>query len=73
MMSSAPNPKFNPELVDMLRAVLDQAVTRISVENRTPATKARMAQRIVQSAAAGMIDAGDLVSAAVEEGRTPAA
>ena len=73
MPSSDAYNKFDTELVVMLRAVLDEAVDRISAENRTPATKAKMAERIVRSAAAGITDATALVSAAVEEGRTPAA
>ncbi|MGP8123549.1 MAG: hypothetical protein ACLP8B_23875 [Xanthobacteraceae bacterium] len=72
-MSFVPNNGFDTEFVVMLRAVLDEAVDRISEQNRTPATKARMAERIVRTAAAGVTDAGELVCVAVEEGRTPAA
>ena len=72
-MSSGPHNKFDTEFVVMLRAVLDEAVDHISEENRTPATKAKMAERIVRTAAAGVTDAGKLVGVAVEEGRTPAA
>jgi len=71
-MSSGPHNRFDTEFVMMLRAVLDEAVARISAENRTPATKAKMAERIVRVAAAGVTDAGELVCAAVEEGQTPA-
>jgi len=65
--------EFDSEFVLTLRAVLDEAVQRISKENRTPATKAKMAERIVRSAAAGVTDAGELISKAVEEGQVPAA
>ena len=65
--------EFDTEFVTMLRSVLDEAVKRISEENRTPATKAKMAERIVRSAAAGITDASELMSEAVEEGRIPAA
>jgi hypothetical protein len=65
--------EFDAEFVSTLRAVLDEAVKRISEENRTPATKAKMAERIVRRAAAGVTDAGVLITEAVEEGRVPAA
>ncbi len=64
---------FDAEFVSTLRAVLDEAVNRISEENRTPATKAKMAERIVRRAADGVTDAGALIREAVEEGRVPAA
>jgi hypothetical protein len=38
----------------------------------TPATKAKMASRILATAAAGVTDAGKLQSAAIEEGLCPA-
>jgi hypothetical protein len=72
-MANSPTNEFDSEFVATLRAVLDEAVKRISAENRTPATKAKMAQRIVRSAAAGVTDAGDLITEAVEEGKVPAA
>ncbi|WP_315831802.1 hypothetical protein [Bradyrhizobium prioriisuperbiae] len=72
-MTRSSHNEFDSEFVSTLRAVLDEAVKRISQENRTPATKAKMAERIVRSAAAGVTDAGDLISEAVEEGRVPAA
>jgi len=72
-MSPSPHNGFDTEFVMMLRAVLDEAVNRISAENRTPATKAKMAERIVRTAASGVTDAGQLVGVAVEEGQTPAA
>jgi hypothetical protein len=72
-MSAGSHNRFDTELVVMLRAVLDEAVDRISEQNRTPATKAKMAERIVRTAAAGVTDIGELVCVAVEEGQTPAA
>lgn len=72
-MSSGSLNKFDTEFVVMLRAVLDEAVDRISEENRTPATKAKMAERLVRTAASGVTDASELMRAAVQEGRTPAA
>jgi hypothetical protein len=53
--------------------VLNIAVAQISEQNRTPATKAKMAETIVRRAAEGVTDAVDLVTFAVREGETPAA
>ncbi len=64
---------FDSETVATLREVLDIAVEQIAEANRTPATKAKMAQAIVQRAAEGVTDAGDLVSSAVRAGIIPAA
>ena len=64
---------FNAETVAALREVLNIAVEQIAQENRTPATKAKMAQSIVREAAEGVTDADDLVLIAVREGGTPAA
>ena len=62
---------FASDLVVIMRRALDTAVDRIPVTSRTPATKAKMAQRIVRSASEGMTDAHELVAAAVDEGLEP--
>ena len=72
-MINQPPGKFDPDYVATLRRILEIAVEHIAEENRTPATKAKMAQTIVQGAAGGIIDAGDLVSRAVRVGETRAA
>ena len=61
---------FSPELVAIMKAALDTAVHRI---DRSPATKAKMAQRIVRTASEGVTDLHALMSVAVDEGREPAA
>lgn len=63
---------FSGEMIAMLREVLDIAVEQIAEENRTPATRAAMAQTIVRGAANGILDAGDLVSMAIKAGARPA-
>ena len=65
-------PKFSPEMVIRMRSALDTAVDRIDRSHRTPATKAKMAQRIVRTASEGVTDFLALTSAAVDEGREPA-
>jgi hypothetical protein len=72
-MTKRPPESFDAEIVATLREVLDIAVAQIAQENRTPATKAKMAQTIVRDAADGVTDAEDLVSSAVRAGEVPAA
>jgi hypothetical protein len=64
---------FGPELVEIMRSVLDEAVERIHHQNRTSATKAKMAERIVRTASGGAITAEELLQAALDEGKEPAA
>jgi hypothetical protein len=63
---------FAPGLLATMRVALETAADRVPVTSRTPATKAKMAQRIVRSASEGITDAHLLVAAAVDEGRLPA-
>jgi predicted RNA polymerase sigma factor len=64
--------EFEPELVLTLRSVLDVAVEQIAVANRTPATKAKMAERILRAASDGVTDPVQLTAVAVEDGMQPA-
>ena len=64
---------FNPELVTIMKSALDAAFHRIDLSHRTPATKAKMAQRIVRTASEGVTDPHKLMCAAVDEGRVAAA
>ncbi len=72
-MANRSSDSFSAETIAALREVLNSAVEQIAQENRTPATKAKMAQTIVQEAAEGVTDARDLVSSAVRAGMIPAA
>jgi hypothetical protein len=72
-MSRIPPTEFGAELVTLLRTVLDEAVERIDRQHRTPATKAKMAERIVRTASSGVTAPDALLSAAVAEGSEPAA
>ena len=62
---------FAPDLVTTMRWALDAASDRVPVSSRTPATKAKMAQRIVMAAHEGIRDAHQLVAAGVAEGMVP--
>jgi hypothetical protein len=70
---NVPPANFSPELVALMKSALDAAVDRVDPAHRTPATKAKMAQRVVLTASAGITDLQTLTSAAVDEGRVPAA
>jgi hypothetical protein len=72
-MTKVPPSNFSPELVARMKAALNTAVDQIAYAHRTPATKAKMAERIVRTASEGVTDPGELMSAAVDEGRVPAA
>jgi hypothetical protein len=63
---------FEPELISTMRLVLDVAVEQIAVANRTPATKAKMAERILRAASDGVTDPVQLTAVAVEDGMQPA-
>ena len=62
---------FAPSLIIIMRLALDLAADRVPATSRTPATKAKMAQRIIRSASQGITDAQLLVAAAVDEGMVP--
>lgn len=72
-MAKPPLQSFSPETVAALRELLEIAVAHIAEENRTPATKAKMAETIVRRAADGVTDANDLLELAVRAGEKPAA
>ena len=63
---------FAPSLVATMRWALDTAADQLAGPSRTPATKAKMAQRIVRSASEGVTDAQALVAVALDEAREPA-
>ena len=71
-MHKQPPAKFSPELVMLMRSALNTAVDRIDQSHRTPATKAKMAQRIIRTASEGVTDLDALMSAALDEGRVSA-
>jgi hypothetical protein len=72
-MTKVPPIDFSPELVTLMKSALNTAVDQIARSHRTPATKAKMAQRIVRTASEGVTDLLALTRAAVDEGCVPAA
>jgi hypothetical protein len=65
-------PVFPPDFITTMRWALDAASDHVPATSRTPATKAKMAQRIVRSAHEDITDAHLLVAEAVAEGMEPA-
>ena len=65
--------RYDPELVSTMRSVLDAAVDQIDIGNRTPPTKAKMAQRILRAVWEGVTDRATLTALAIEEGKQAAA
>jgi hypothetical protein len=55
-----------------LRSVLDVAVDQIDEAHRTPATKAKMAERLLRAASDGVTDPVTLTEVAIEGGMQPA-
>ena len=55
-----------------MRSALDAAVQQIDIGHRTPATKAKMAQRILRAASDGITDPAELTAVAIEGGMQPA-
>lgn len=69
-MSRIEPANFGPELVALMKQALERAARDVGP---SPATKAKMAERIVLTVAGGSTGYGTLVAAAIDEGRTPAA
>lgn len=57
-------PKFNPELVAVMRAALEETMKHVPARFATSAVKARVAECILLAAAQGVTNREDLVAAA---------
>jgi fructose-specific component phosphotransferase system IIB-like protein len=57
-------PSYSPELVQTMRAALDEVMTKVPVEQATPGVKAYMAEFILKAAAQGQTNYEDLLNAA---------
>jgi hypothetical protein len=58
---------YSPELIQIMRAALDDVMMKIPVDQATPAIKARMAEFILRAAAEGQTSYDGLVAAASEQ------
>jgi hypothetical protein len=55
---------FNPELVLLMRTVLEEVMTRVPMDHATPGIKAHLAEIILKAAAQGETTYDGLIAAA---------
>ena len=63
-------PGYSPELIQTMRAALDEVMTKIPADQATPGIKAHMAELILKAAAEGQTSYEGLVVAASEQIQT---
>ena len=63
-------PSYDPELIKIMRAALDEVMTRIPLDQVTPGIKAHMAEVILKAAAEGQTSYDDLLAAASDQIQT---
>ena len=63
-------PAFSPELIQTMRAALEEAMTRVPVEQASPGIKARLAECILKAAADGQTNYEGLIAAAADQLQT---
>jgi hypothetical protein len=61
---------YSPELIQTMRAALDEVMTRIPADQATPGIKARMAEFILKAAAEGQTTYDGLLAAASDQIQT---
>jgi len=60
-------PSYSPELIQIMRAELDEVMTKIPLDQATPAIKAHLAQCILKAAAEGQTSYDGLISVASDQ------
>src|SRR5262249_34582746 len=60
-------PSYSPELIQTMRAALDEVMTKIPLEQATPGIKAAVAECILKAAANGQTSYDGLIAAASEQ------
>jgi hypothetical protein len=60
-------PQFDPELVQLMRTVLEDAMSRVPLEIAGSTTKGYLAQVILRAAAEGHSSYADLIAAATAQ------
>jgi hypothetical protein len=58
-------PSFSPELIQIMRAALDEVMTKVPLEQATPQIKAALAECILKAAAEGQTSYEGLIAAGV--------
>jgi hypothetical protein len=61
---------FNPELVRLMRMVLEEVMARVPAEQATPGIKAHLAETILKAAAQGVTSYDGLIAAASSQVQT---
>ena len=60
-------PQFDPALIEVMRKVLEDTMTRVPSEHSTPAAKAYFAEFILKAAAQGKTNYDALIVAAADQ------
>ena len=60
-------PSYSPELIQIMRAALDEVMTKIPVDQVTPRLKAHMAEVILTAAAEGQTSYEGLLASALNQ------
>jgi hypothetical protein len=60
-------PQFDPELVQIMKRALEDAMTRVPLEHSTPTAKAYLAECILKAAARGQTSYDALMAAAADQ------
>ena len=60
-------PSYSPELIQTMRAALDEVITKVPVEQATPGIKAALAEYILRAAAEGQTNYESLVAAGSDQ------
>ena len=63
-------PSYSPELIQIMRAALDEVMTKVPVEHATPGIKAHMAELILKAAAEGQTSYDGLLAVASDQIQT---
>jgi hypothetical protein len=58
---------YSPELIQIMRSVLDDVMTKVPVDQASVAIKARMAEFILRAAAEGQTSYDGLIAAASDQ------
>ena len=60
-------PEFDPQLIQVMKGVLEDIMTRVPLEHSTPAVKAYLAECILKAAAQGHTSYDALIAAATDQ------
>ena len=60
-------PQFDPELIQVMKRVLEDIMTKVPLEHSTPAAKAYLAECILKAAAQGQTSYDALIGTATDQ------